>query len=49
MTDEERAVLLDYATAWEPGAADNAGPYDMDALADLRAIRSLIRSLIKEV
>lgn len=45
MTKAEREVFLDYATAWVIGAADNAGPEDMDALADLRSLRSLIRYL----
>lgn len=45
MSDEERAIFLDYATAWVLGAADNAGPDDMDALADLRSLRSLIAHL----
>lgn len=45
MTDAEREVFLDYATAWVLGAADNAGPDDMDALADLRSLRSLINHL----
>jgi hypothetical protein len=45
MTDEERAIFLDYATAWILGARDNAGPDDMDALADLRSLQSLINHL----
>lgn len=45
MTQDEREIFLDYATAWVEGAADNAGPEDMDALADLRSLRSLISHL----
>lgn len=42
MTPREREVFLNYAEAWVCGARDNAGPDDMDALSDLRAITSLI-------
>jgi hypothetical protein len=45
MTDDERAVLDDYVTAWVLGAADNAGPGDTDALADLNVLRALHRAL----
>jgi hypothetical protein len=42
MTDDERELMLNYAEAWEAGCRDNAGPDDMDALSDLRAMQSLI-------
>lgn len=48
MSAEDRETFLDYATAWVIGAADNAGPEDMDALADLRSLRSLINHLSAE-
>lgn len=45
LTQAEREIFLDYATGWILGPADNAGPEDMDALADLRSLRSLIDHL----
>lgn len=47
LSKEEREVFLDYATAWVLGPEDNAGPDDMDALHDLRSLRSLIGNLQK--
>jgi hypothetical protein len=45
MSDEDRGILIDYASAWVIGASDNAGPDDPDATADLNALRSLLRWL----
>lgn len=44
MDAAERALLLDYASAWWIGARDNAG-YEMDAMSDMRSIGALIKWL----
>lgn len=48
LTGEERAIVLDYATAWVLGPEDNASFGDMDNLADLRSLRSLIKHLSRK-
>lgn len=48
MDADEREIFLDYATAWVIGCGENAGPEDMDALADYRSLTSLINHLRRE-
>ncbi|ASR86443.1 hypothetical protein I5J47_gp71 [Mycobacterium phage Arib1] len=48
LADDEAAVLREYVDVMAIAAADNAGPGDPDATADLNAARAMLRRLDRE-
>lgn len=47
LTAAQRAILADYIDVFAIGAADNAGPWDTDATADLNSARALLRQIAR--